>query len=317
MADEFFHKIDPDGDVVLILRNPNAPFAVWNVADSLATNHIDPDLFGKLSKKDKNKALRGLLGSGNAGSGSTITGLSHNETQQPEALPPKPQPVEPVAKPVAEPVEEPKIKYLVSSRHLILASNYFQAKFKGPWMETSTKHADGRYQVEASDWDSGALLTLMQVIHGRHRVVLRQVSLEMLAKIAVLIDYYDCLEVIEIFSSMWIESLKKSLPTQYGRDMVLWLLISHVFKQDEIFSQMTKIAVTQSKEPVLTLELPIPSIVIDLIEWQRQDAIEFILKTLQNLLETFRKAKEGFKLSEIQALTQTQSLNTEVKEDIG
>lgn len=83
----------------------------------------------------------------------------------------------------------------------------------------------------------------------------------MLANIAVLVDYYDCPEVIEIFSSMWIESLQDKLPIQYGRDMTLWLFISYVFQLDNIFSQMTKIAVTQSTEPVMTLELPIPSIV--------------------------------------------------------
>ncbi|KAJ0162450.1 hypothetical protein CTA2_4530 [Colletotrichum tanaceti] len=280
MADELFHKIDPDGDVVLILHNPNAPFAVWNGNEEI-----------------ERLALSALKESGNAGSGSTTTGLSHNESlsliQQWEGLTPEAQPVEPVD----EPVDEPKIKYLVSSRHLSLASNYFQAKFKGPWMEASTKHADGRYHVDASDWDSRALLTLMQAMHGRHRAIPRQVTLEMLAKMAVLVDYYDCLEVIEIFSSMWIESLKNKLlnglPTQYGRDMVLWLLISHVFQQDDVFSQMTKIAVTQSKEPVLTMELPIPSIVTDLIEWQRQDAIEFIVKTLQDLLGTLRKGLSG------------------------
>ncbi|OBR10433.1 Nuclear pore protein-like protein [Colletotrichum higginsianum IMI 349063] len=358
MADEFFHKIDPDGDVLLILRNPNAPFAVWNgderiewfppeqtrggkqavsdladplppadVSDEWCFSTTSPSTEKKCkTKKEKKKGKKknkkrytfddhdSSLCIGIA-SGSTLSGMyqrntvsssssssssgstsmdalswSQNESQElAKDEPPAPAPMDPPA----EPAEAPKIKYLVSSRHLILASSYFQAKFKGPWMEASTKHADGRYHVEASDWDSDALLTLMQVIHGRHRVVPHQVTLEMLAKIAVHVDYYDCLEVTEIFSSMWIESLQDKLPIQYGRDMILWLLISHVFQQDDIFSQMTKIAVTQSKEPVPTLELPIPSIVIDLIEWQRQDAIEFTLTTLRNLLETFRKGSSG------------------------
>ncbi|TQN73720.1 hypothetical protein CSHISOI_01678, partial [Colletotrichum shisoi] len=114
-----------------------------------------------------------------------------------------------------------------------------------------------------------------------------QVGLEMLAKIAVLVDYYDSPEVVEVFANIWIDALKDKLSTQYGRDMVLWLLISYVFQQEDIFLQMTKIAVTQSTEPVPTLELPIPSIVTDLIDLQRQEAVEFILKTLQTLLEAF------------------------------
>ncbi|CCF37178.1 hypothetical protein CH063_08580 [Colletotrichum higginsianum] len=291
MADEFFHKIDPDGDVLLILRNPNAPFAVWNgderiewfppeqtggkqavsdladplppadVSDEWCFSTTSPSTEKKCkTKKEKKKGKKknkkrytfddhdSSLCIGIA-SGSTLSGMyqrntvsssssssssgstsmdalswSQNESQElAKDEPPAPAPMDPPA----EPAEAPKIKYLVSSRHLILASSYFQAKFKGPWMEASTKHADGRYHVEASDWDSDALLTLMQVIHGRHRVVPHQVTLEMLAKIAVHVDYYDCLEVTEIFSSMWIESLQDKLPIQYGRDMILWLLISH------------------------------------------------------------------------------------------
>ncbi|KZL64984.1 hypothetical protein CT0861_12834 [Colletotrichum tofieldiae] len=274
MADKVFHTIDPNGDVLLILRSPNAPFAVWNVdkgTESLAPKRM-LDLDGYLS-------------------------WSQIESQQlSEAEPPGPPPPDPSAEPEEEPAEsgkEPEIKYLVSSRHLRLASTKFAAEFKGPWMEGSVKNIDGYYPINASDWDPDALLILMRVFHGQTRSVPRHIGLEMLAKIAVLVDYYDSPEVVEVFASIWIGVLKNKLPTQYGRDMVLWLLISHVFQQDDIFSQMAKIAVTQSTGPVPTLELPIPSIVTDLIDWQRQEAVEFILKTLQTLLEAFRKGSSG------------------------
>ncbi|CAJ2508725.1 Uu.00g137510.m01.CDS01 [Anthostomella pinea] len=44
----------------------------------------------------------------------------------------------------------------------------------------------------AEDWDANALSILMYVIHGRHRGVPRSASLELLTKIAVLVDYYKC-----------------------------------------------------------------------------------------------------------------------------
>ncbi|WQF76291.1 hypothetical protein CDEST_01305 [Colletotrichum destructivum] len=330
MADEVFHTIDPNGDVLLILRSPNAPFAVWNVdkgTESLAPKRIgweqavlesfDPppptdDLDGsdfathsistKKMKKGKKKKKKGGDSSLSATmvSGSTSTDAlswSRNEPQQlSEAEPPATPSTGPPAEPEEEPAEsgkETEIKYLVSSRHLTLASTKFEAEFKGPWMEGSVKNIDGYYPINASDWDPDALLILMRVFHGQTRSVPRQVGLEMLAKIAVLVDYYDSPEVVEVFASIWIGALKNKLPTQYGRDMVLWLLISHVFQQDDVFSLMTKIAVIQSTEPVPTLELPIPSIVTDLIDWQRQEAVDFIFKTLQTLLEAFRKGSSG------------------------
>ncbi|KAK1450737.1 hypothetical protein CCUS01_02193 [Colletotrichum cuscutae] len=158
--------------------------------------------------------------------------------------------------------EEQVVKFLVSSRHLALASRYFFAKLSGPWMEASIKHIDGCYHMDASDWDSDALLILMQVIHGKTRSVPRRIDLEMLAKLAVLVDYYDCHEVIEVYCPVWIESLRDTLPAEYGRDVILWLLISCVFKQDSIFQQMTQVAVSKSDDPIRTMELPIPLTVV-------------------------------------------------------
>jgi hypothetical protein len=41
-------------------------------------------------------------------------------------------------------------------------------------------------------WDAEAVQILMDIIHGRTRSVLKAPSLEMLAKIAVLVGYYEC-----------------------------------------------------------------------------------------------------------------------------
>ncbi|WQF87603.1 hypothetical protein CDEST_12617 [Colletotrichum destructivum] len=270
MADEFFHKIDPDGDVLLILRNPNTPFAVWDEEEEiecLSPKRID----GKHAVPDYHNYPP------------PADDIWDSLTSEDET--PVPAPLDPPS----EPKEEPEIKYLVSSRHLTLASNTFEAELRGPWKEGAMKHTDGYHHIDASEWNSEALLILMRVIHGQSRSIPRQISLEMLAKIAVLVDYYDSLEVTEVYASIWIDGLNEKLPTDYSRDMVLWLLVSYVFQQDDIFSQMTKIAVTQSTEPVMTLELPIPSIVTDLIDRQRQEAVEFILNTLQTLLDVFRK----------------------------
>ncbi|KAK1991092.1 hypothetical protein LX36DRAFT_694949 [Colletotrichum falcatum] len=261
-------SFDRNGDVLLILHSPNASFAVWNVdkgTESSAPKRTTSTKRMKKKMKKKSGWRDSSLYIAMASDSTSTDALSwcRNESQQvPEAEPPAPPRPDPPAEPEKEPAESEKepagsgrdseIKYLVSSRHLALASTKFEAEFK--------------------EWDPEALLILMRVIHGQTRSVPRQIDLEILAKIAVLVDYYDSLEVVEVFASIWIGVLKNKLPTQYGRDMI---------------------AVTQSTEPVPTLELPIPSIVIDLVDWQRQDAVDFVLKTLQTLLESFRKGSSG------------------------
>ncbi|EXF86038.1 hypothetical protein CFIO01_07606 [Colletotrichum fioriniae PJ7] len=363
MSEENFHHIDPNGDVVLILRNPGASFAVWDpilssddkraveIPSALDVSNLssktskvqapaqetgpdwnqigqiesdpapppadDDDYWPPPNRKGKKKkkapswtfftpaadaSIEGDVGAPSAEA--TVAGLSgshgnhiplsseavdavervdDHENPQPEVC----QELEP------ESHEEPIVKYLVSSRHLALASQYFSAKFSGPWIETSVKHIDGCYHMDATDWDSEALLILMQVIHGKTRSVPRHINLEMLAKLAVLVDYYDCHEVIEVYCPLWIGSLKDKLPDDYGRDMVLWLLISHIFQQDDIFRQMTQVAVLKSDGPIRTMELPIPSSVVDVVDWRRQDAVEFMLKVLQKLLRAFRNDTAG------------------------
>lgn len=80
----------------------------------------------------------------------------------------------------------------------------------------------------------------------------------MLAKIAVLVDYYECFEALELFVDIWIEKLSRNLPTEYGRDLVLWLATSWVFSKDTLFQAITKVALMESSGLLQTLYLPIP-----------------------------------------------------------
>ncbi|KAK1672362.1 hypothetical protein BDP55DRAFT_673662 [Colletotrichum godetiae] len=379
MSEESFHQIDPNGDVVLILRNPDAPFAVWEADLSSEENfakecptavdirrssrnngelrgaepvpepppatfptvYDDSGFWGGsqgMTKKRKKKKKSSLWGISSAFDDVVPVEVAvpyeephpkvyYEPEPEAEAHPaPEPEPEaeaypapepeieaypapepEPEGYPDIEPEQEfeahvapelevperPEVKYLVSSRHLALSSRYFSAKLSGPWIEAAVKHIDGCYHMDATEWDSEALLILMRVIHGKTRSVPRHMDLEMLAKLAVLVDYYECHEVIEIYCPGWIGPLSDKLPADYGRDMVLWLLISHVFQQYDIFQQMTRVAVLKSADPVRTMELPIPSSLVDLVDWRRQDAIEFILRMLQKLLDAFRNGTAG------------------------
>jgi len=150
----------------------------------------------------------------------------------------------------------------VSSRHLMLASPYFSRMLKGKWKEGNTIQTTGFVSVEVEDVDADALVILMDIIHGRTRSVPKAVDLEMLAKMAVLVDMYECAEVVEIFTDMWIAHLQTALPSVYSRDAVLWICISWVFRQHDAFRSVTSAALKYSNGPIQPLGLPIPSRVV-------------------------------------------------------
>ena len=114
--------------------------------------------------------------------------------------------------------------------------------------------------ITAADWDEEAFLILLNILHLRNRKVPRIVSLEMLAKIAVLIDYYECGEALEGFTEKWVGSLVAvtPMPLTYCRDLVLWIWVTWAFSSAAHFERATAVAVKESTEAFRDLGLPIP-----------------------------------------------------------
>jgi len=152
--------------------------------------------------------------------------------------------------------------FLLSSRHLSLASPVLKTALSGKWTE-GTK-TDGLHHVSAEDWDSDALATVMNIVHGRWSSVPREVSFENLAKIAVIVDYYDIREPLQLILSHWMNKYDASfIPTVLDRNLVLWILVSWVFKIDHLFQKAAKVAIVRSTDGFkIPRDVPIPSSVI-------------------------------------------------------
>lgn len=103
------------------------------------------------------------------------------------------------------------------------------------------------------------------MLHMRFRQVPRSLSLELLAKVAMLVDYYRCWEAFDLIADVWITDLqaKHPVPQIYSRNLMMWLLISWVFKLDAEFERTTKIALRQSFElNIRDMELGIPPAIL-------------------------------------------------------
>jgi hypothetical protein len=136
---------------------------------------------------------------------------------------------------------------LVSGKHLELASSIFKIMVIGPFAEGK---ADLLciHRIIASDWDPEAFKIILTIMHGYHRDVPRSLSLEMLIKVAMIVNYYKCLENVELYIDIWLEGLRLELPTVYGRDCILCIFISWVFLKPIIFRNMTQLALRHSQK---------------------------------------------------------------------
>ncbi|KAF2846102.1 hypothetical protein T440DRAFT_558419 [Plenodomus tracheiphilus IPT5] len=261
------YYIDPDADTVIVLTNACTVFAPWDpiCADTPA------DLPGDDHGLDSSVPMMGTkLEEASLEDGSP--------SGPPTALP--------------EP-EDNEIRYYVSSRHLMLASPVFRSALKEEGFAESTRNeGDGLFHIPAKDWDESAFLIVLQIIHLRNKAVPRTVDLEMLAKIAVVVDFYDCEEALELFSKLRLIDLDRRtrIPAEYCRDLVLWIWVGWVFNSKAIFRSATLVAIQKSPEALRTLGLPIPAHISDEIDSMRSQAIESMIQGLHLMLGRYRSA---------------------------
>ncbi|KAJ5465264.1 uncharacterized protein N7458_000950, partial [Penicillium daleae] len=184
------------------------------------------------------------------------------------------------------------LRIQVSAKHLTLASPIFKNILTGGWKESVTLLQQGSMELTTSGWDLEALLLLLKIIHCQHDHIPRKLSLEMLAKIAVIADYYDCKKILRFFLDVWIGNLAE-VPEIYCRDLVLWLWVSWVFKLPRQFERASSISISQSKYRIRGLALPIPNHVLDAMNSRREHSIEDLVHLLHTQHATFLNDTNG------------------------
>jgi hypothetical protein len=154
------------------------------------------------------------------------------------------------------------VEMRVSSRHLTLASPYWDRMLNGEMKEADNLRKNGIVKIAIEDVDADALLLVFNIVHCKTYQVPRQVDLDMLAKIAVTVDIYQCHEAVAMYTDTWLGHLRHVFPNKFSRDAVLWIAISRVFRKQEDFKSATRLALMHSRRSVQDLQLPIPQSVI-------------------------------------------------------
>jgi hypothetical protein len=269
------HNIDPEGDTLLILKEPVRELKAWEQEPEpgawkgLYKQSNDDVALKKGEKKSRKNVdtteihhdLFITAQTNSAVQGSSNERNNTNNVDTASLLPLSDPHKEEANSPIDE--VEPEIRYRVASGQLKLTSKYFRNMFKGKYQETSLDANDGLHHIEAVGWDPEALLTILNIIHARAHLVPRAVELTMLAKLAQIVDYYEIRDAVSRDSESWIHKLEKTtLLKYYCQESVMWICISWVFGEAEIFKTMTALALNHSRGPIQTLDLPIPPHII-------------------------------------------------------
>jgi hypothetical protein len=226
--DPTLHKLDPKGDTHLTLFNPNSPFAAYitPLENAIPQQYKPP--FEAWEAGNKERQLWNAPIESTQLFGSTIG----------------------------------SIQMQLSSKHLQLGSDYFSKMMANKnWKESIPKNGF-LFSATASGWNGEALLTVMRILHAQTTMLPQTTNLEMLANVAVIIDYYQCHGATDFFTKAWINKLEEPLPTAFGRSLLLRFLISWVFSEADIFRHLSQIIIRESRGPVNVKDLPIPEAII-------------------------------------------------------
>lgn len=157
-----------------------------------------------------------------------------------------------------------EVHCVVSSRHMMHASEQFHRILSGNYNEGITLRNKGHVVIPLSA-DLDAMIILLNIIHGSSRKVPRQVSFDVLKKLAVLVCELGMLETVQFFSDTWIDNFQRlGLPTCYNDNVLPLVYIFWAFDRSSEFRDMTRIAQRESDENLEKSvgDIPIPHSII-------------------------------------------------------
>ena len=286
--DEIIYTLDPEGDVILVLYNvpENLPRSMWDIDASTLAGFSNVSMhFEPVSEPPPDirnlEEENGIVELDHTEGTNTFVDSSQDHQHA-----------------------EHHLQIRASSKHLALACPQFKRTLQHGFQEGDELKSKGYLELPVQDWPALPFLILAMIIHGRTRTVPREISLERLAEIALLVDYYECYEAVEVFSDLWINSLAKT-PLESVCAAEKWLFISWGFQQDMMFERSSKYLQLSYRTNITSIQYPIPSSVrgkftliptsplpsnvkvvdlkSDAINVSREDAIKRLIECIYNL----------------------------------
>ncbi|CAG8127087.1 unnamed protein product [Penicillium nalgiovense] len=274
--------IDPEGEVIIILRNADSPFA--QPLEDTVTGMALP----KPSHRTQSPAE--VIESPQTNS---ETSRNKRRNKGLSASPTSPKPASTEGPQIDEQLENNCFYIQVSAKHLMFSSSVFKSMLSGGWKESVEFQQKGSIELTADSWGIEDFMIVLRAMHGKFYLIPRKLTLEMLAKVAVIVDYYDCKEALDILKDTWINNLEEKISTTYSRNLILWLWISWFFQLRLQFKETTSTVMSRSENQINGWGLPIPDKVIGLMNTSREGAINNLLLRLHASREALLGGSRG------------------------
>ncbi|KAI0456916.1 hypothetical protein F5B21DRAFT_118768 [Xylaria acuta] len=254
--------LDPDGDFLVILRNPSSIF----------DSHEEPGLREPASDSEATTAESNSDGEVTASESDT----DEESEEKSEST-----------------YWRNDWRFKASSKHLSLACPRFRTMMDGPWLEATQIHDDGLRHWVLEGFELKAMIIVLSIIHGKHDgvpiytlhlAVPQTVELNMLVEIARIVDYIECYEIMGYFAGIWIHHLEDDVPVSYNTELLLWICVAGVFRSDKVFERCTRVAIIESHSGIPTLGLPILPGIGDEINLRRERCLDSIFAHVYNVV---------------------------------
>jgi len=139
-----------------------------------------------------------------------------------------------------------RVHVRVSSKHMTLASPIFRVMLApNGFMEGRDLELFGRVEVPLPDDDDAALILLLRIIHNHTKEIPVSIELELLTKVALLVDKYRLQDAVEFFSKIWMNHVDHRTGS-FHLNIPQWLCISLIFRNKQLFDKVAGLAVEHS-----------------------------------------------------------------------
>lgn len=220
--------IDPDGEVIFLLEDANAPFAVW---DEEKSRPPKKPVKNQLRRKSNWAIQRFLV--------DQIVQIRKRSSVTDR--------------------KKGAYSHTGSAKHLMLASPVMKNTPSGGWKESDVFAKKGSIDLVIHDW----IWTHFYFSCESFTVNIRICPAKLLLKCSLRFLYWQTTTRVRIpspfFANLWIDQLKSDFPTRHSRDLVMWMFVSWYFNKQEEYEIFKSIAMTQSNAaPITNLDLPLP-----------------------------------------------------------
>lgn len=106
---------------------------------------------------------------------------------------------------------------------------------QGNFREAITLKTTGKLELPLPDDEPAAMKILINIIHGRMKLIPSKIDLELFTQLAILVDKYHCVEVVCPYHEIWTNTMQACAST--CGNMARWLCIAWQFEMDAKFHE--------------------------------------------------------------------------------